>query len=143
MVGLGGIAGSVFQGYPREHPGYWGNLVTIRDVSAVSAAAMLVKRKVFEQVSGFDENLKIAFNDIDFCLKVGEKGYYVVVTPYAELYHWESVTRGREYSGEKLNQFRKEINHFAKKWKKVLGAGDPFYNRNLSLIHPDYRINDG
>ena len=142
VVGLGGIAGSVLQGCPKEHPGYWGNLVSIRDVSAVSAAAMLVKRETFEQVGGFDENLKIAFNDIDLCLKVREKGFYIVVTPYAEAYHCESVTRGHEYSGERLKIFKQEISYFAKKWKKVLEAGDPFYNRNLSLVYPDYRIKD-
>ena len=142
VVGLGGVAGSVLQGYPREHSGYWGNLVSIRDVSAVSAAAVLVKRGIFEQVGGFDENLKIAFNDIDFCLKVREKGLSIVVTPYAQVYHYESATRGHEYAGERLNHFKQEIDYFSKKWKEVLDKGDPFYNKNLSLIHPDYRIKD-
>lgn len=141
VIGLGGIAGSVFQGYPKEYPGYFGNLVSIRDVSAVSAAAMLVKREIFEKVGGFDENLKVAFNDIDLCLKVRDKGFYVAVTPYAEAYHHESATRGHEYSGDKIKEFKQEIDYFGKKWKGVLEKGDPFYNRNLSLRYTDHRIN--
>jgi len=141
VIGLGGIAGSVFQGYPKEYSGYFGNLVSIRDVSAVSAAAMLVKREIFEKVGGFDENLKVAFNDIDLCLKVRDKDFYVVVTPYAEVYHHESATRGHEYSGDKLKEFKQEIDYFGKKWKRILEKGDPFYNRNLSLRKTDYSLN--
>jgi GT2 family glycosyltransferase len=130
----------VFQGFPKGHQGCWGNLVAIRDVSAVSAAAMLMKRKVFEEIGGFDENIKVSFNDIDLCLKVRSKNYSIVITSYAHLYHKESATRGYEYKGEELKNFQREIEYFGKKWKSFLQNGDPFYNKNLSLEHSDYRL---
>ena len=100
IIGIGGVAGSVFVGLPRAFSGYLHKASIQLDLSAVTAACMLVKRSVFEQVGGLEEKLKVAFNDVDFCLRVREKGYLVVYDPYAELYHYESKTRGAEDTKE-------------------------------------------
>jgi len=133
VVGLGGVAGHSHKYFPREHSGYYGRLISVQNLSAVTGACMMVKRRVFEEVGGFDEEFPVAFNDIDFCLKVREKGYLIVWTPYAELYHYESKTRGYEDTPEKQERFRREIERFQKKWKHFLEKGDPYYNPNLSL----------
>ena len=109
IIGIGGVAGSVFVGLPRAFSGYLHKASIQLDLSAVTAACMLVKRSVFEQVGGLEEKLKVAFNDVDFCLRVREKGYLVVYDPYAELYHYESKTRGAEDTKEKIRRFQTEI----------------------------------
>ena len=106
IIGIGGVAGSVFVGLPRAFSGYLHKASIQLDLSAVTAACMLVKRSVFEQVGGLEEKLKVAFNDVDFCLRVREKGYLVVYDPYAELYHYESKTRGAEDTKEKIRRFQ-------------------------------------
>ena len=101
---------------------------------------MMVRKNVFEEVGGFDENLAVAFNDVDLCLKIRQKGYLIVYTPYAELYHYESLSRGYEDTLEKKERFSKEVNYIRAKWGQVIDKGDPYYNPNLSLNYEDFRI---
>ncbi|MCP5503325.1 MAG: glycosyltransferase [Leptospiraceae bacterium] len=134
IAGLGSenIAGHVFRGVNREHSGYYGSLMVPYNYSAVTAACMMVERKKFEEVDGFDEELEIAYNDVDLCFKLLNKGYYNVVLPFVELFHYESKTRGIEDTKEKLKRFEKERNYMSKRWKSII-EGDPYYNKNLSL----------
>ena len=140
IVGYGGIAGHVFLGEPKENLGYFGRLVAAQDLSAVTAACMLVKSSVFEEVQGLNEELKVAFNDIDFCMKIRKAGYLIVYNPYAELYHYESKSRGMEDSPEKKKRFNSEKSIFRRNWPQILKNGDPYYNPNLSLMVKDYSI---
>lgn len=140
IIGIGGVAGSVFVGLPRAFSGYLHKASIQLDLSAVTAACMLVKRSVFEQVGGLEEKLKVAFNDVDFCLRVREKGYLVVYDPYAELYHYESKTRGAEDTKEKIRRFQTEIEYMRSHWIGLLKKGDPYYNCNLSLTKWDYSL---
>ncbi len=141
VLGLGahGIAGHSHYNLPKSNLGYMGKLYYAQNVSAVTGACMMVRRTLFEEVGGLDESLRIAFNDVDLCLKLREKGYLIVFTPYAELYHYESKTRGLEDTEEKKARFNDECSRFRKKWKAVLEAGDPYYNPNFSLKN-DYMI---
>ena len=134
---MGGIAGHILCQASGDEPGYNGRLVTVQDMTAVTAACMMVKSSVYEEVDGLDESFKVAFNDIDFCMKVREKGYLVVFTPYAELYHYESKSRGLEDTPEKQMRFAGEIKKFQEKWAEELKKGDPYYNSNLSLQEGD------
>ncbi len=140
IIGIGGVAGSVFVGLPRAFSGYLHKASIQLDLSAVTAACMLVKRSVFEQVGGLEEKLKVAFNDVDFCLRVREKGYLVVYDPYVELYHYESKTRGAEDTKEKIRRFQTEIEYMRSHWIGLLKKGDPYYNCNLSLTKWDYSL---
>lgn len=140
IIGIGGVAGSIFVGLPRAFSGYLHKASIQLDLSAVTAACMLVKRSVFEQVGGLEEKLKVAFNDVDFCLRVREKGYLVVYDPYAELYHYESKTRGAEDTKEKVRRFQTEIEYMRSHWIGLLKKGDPYYNCNLSLTKWDYSL---
>ena len=140
IIGIGGVAGSVFVGLPRAFSGYLHKASIQLDLSAVTAACMLVKRSVFEQVGGLEEKLKVAFNDVDFCLRVREKGYLVVYDPYAELYHYESKTRGAEDTKEKIRRFQTELEYMRSHWIGLLKKGDPYYNCNLSLTKWDYSL---
>lgn len=140
VVGAGGIAGHAFVQESRGSLGYFGRIVASQDLSAVTAACMMVKKSVYEEVGGLSENLKVAFNDIDFCLKIRKAGYLVVYNPYAELYHYESKSRGQEDSLEKMERFNNEIETFRMKWPEILENGDPYYNVNLSLMSTPYTI---
>lgn len=137
VLGMGGIAGHILCQASGDEPGYNGRLVNVQNMTAVTAACMMVKKKVYEEVNGLDESFKVAFNDIDFCMKVREKGYLVVFTPYAEMYHYESKSRGMEDTPEKQMRFAGEIKKFQEKWSKELEIGDPYYNPNLSLQEGD------
>ena len=110
------------------------------DLSAVTAACMMVKRSVYEQVGGLEEKLKVAFNDVDFCLKVRKAGYLVVYNPYVELHHYESKTRGAEDTKEKIRRFQSEIEYMRSHWIEILKEGDPAYNPNLTLTKWDYSL---
>jgi GT2 family glycosyltransferase len=138
ILGLGGIAGHAHHWLPRYHSGYFGRLLFTQNLSAVTAACLMTKRKVFDEVGGFDERLVLAFNDVDLCVKIRRKGYTIIWTPFAELYHHESLTRGQDNCPEKQARFRSEVALFAKKWGKVLKAGDPYYSPNLTLLRPDF-----
>lgn len=140
IIGFGGIAGHAFIGLPKTSNGYFSRIICAQDLSAVTAACMLVKRKVFEEVQGFDTNLKVAFNDIDFCMKIRKAGYLIVYNPYAELYHYESKSRGLEDTKEKIDRFNSEIALFAEKWPEILKNGDPYYNPNLSIERCDFSL---
>ena len=115
-------------------------IICIHDYSAVTAACMMVKAAVYREVGGLSEHLKVAFNDIDFCMKVREKGYLVVYNPRAELYHYESKSRGLENTQEKIERFNGEVAQFLSRWGDQVKAGDPYYNPNLSLDKADFSL---
>ena len=137
VVGLGGVAAHVLCKLPGDAEGYMGRLRCVQEMSAVTAACMMVKTSVFKAVGGFDEELKVAFNDIDLCMKVRDKGEKILFTPYAELYHYESKSRGMEDTPEKQLRFSREVNCFRRKWERELLKGDPYYNPNLTLNNTD------
>jgi GT2 family glycosyltransferase len=140
ILGLGGMAGHAFVQYPKYNPGYFCRIITAQDLSAVTAACMLVRRQVYEEVGGLSVDLAVAFNDIDFCLKVRNAGYLVVYNPYVELYHYESKSRGLEDTPEKLERFQKEIAVLEEHWPDVFKKPDPYYNPNLTLKRSDYGL---
>lgn len=140
IVGLGGVAGHCFVGEPKNSGGYYNRILCLQDYSAVTAACMMVKTAVFKKVHGLSEELKVAFNDVDLCLKIRELGYLVVYNPYAELYHFESKSRGLENTPEKVERFNKEVDTFKARWKDFLKKGDPYYNPNLSLTDKAYTL---
>ncbi|MGN1140082.1 MAG: glycosyltransferase family 2 protein [Oliverpabstia sp.] len=140
VVGFGGIAGHCFVMQKRGYTGYCHRIICAQDYSAVTAACMMVKRKAFNEVGGLSEELQVAFNDIDFCMKLRQAGYLIVYNPYAELYHYESKSRGLEDTPEKVARFNKEIETFAKKWPEILRDGDPYYNPNLTLESQDFSL---
>lgn len=140
IVGNPPVGGHAHRHFPKESPGYFGRLKHIDNVSAVTAACMMLRKDVFEEVGGFDENLAVAFNDVDLCLKIREKGYLIVYTPYAELYHHESLSRGYEDTPEKKERFSKEVKYIREKWGAVIDRGDPYYNPNLTLEKEDFSI---
>ena len=140
VLGLGGIAGHVYCQGDGEEAGYMGRLISVAEVSAVTAACMMVRRTSFEQAGGFDEDLAVAFNDIDLCLKLRQQGEKVVFTPRACLVHYESKSRGLEDTPEKQLRFASESARFRGKWHDILENGDPYYNPNLSLTEGDCRL---
>jgi O-antigen biosynthesis protein len=136
-----GVAEHAHKHFPKSSDGYFGRLNVIQNFSAVTAACMMVRKELFEKVGGFDEqNLKVSFNDIDLCLKIRELGYRIVYTPYAELYHYESLSRGYEDTQEKSEQSAREFRYMREKWGEKIDKGDPYYNSNLSLRYDDFRI---
>ncbi len=139
-VGVTGIAGHVFNGMPSQGVSYFNRAMIAQDYSAVTAAVMLVKKSIYEEVNGLDETFAVAFNDIDFCLRVREKNKLVVYNPYACFHHYESKSRGLDTTEEKNDRFMDECNRFMKKWDKYYQNGDPYYNVNLSKEHSDYSL---
>ena len=138
IVGLGGVAGHAHKGFARVQHGYFLRAKLIQSLSAVTAACLIIKKSTFLEVDGLDEtNLKIAFNDVDFCLRVREAGYRNVWTPFAELYHHESATRGYEDTPEKQKRFSEEVLYMQKTWGNLL-AIDPAYSPNLTLDYEDF-----
>lgn len=138
IVGLGGVAGHSHKHSPRDNPGYCGRLFLTQNLSAVTAACLVVRKEVFDAVGGFDEqNLTVAFNDVDLCLRIREAGFYNVWTPYAEMYHYESASRGYEDTPEKQARFNKEVAYMKKRWGEDLLL-DPAYNPNLTLDREDF-----
>ncbi|MBM3535863.1 MAG: glycosyltransferase family 2 protein [Alphaproteobacteria bacterium] len=138
VLGLNGVAGHLHAGVPADSPGYFGWLKLTHDVSAVTAACLAMRRSVFDDVGGLDEiNLKVAFNDVDLCLKITEKGHAIIWTPEATLYHWESKSRGNDLSSQHFARFQSEVAHMRERWGPRLD-NDPFFNPNLSLstAHP-------
>lgn len=140
VVGFGGIAGHCFVMQPRGFTGYCHRIICAQDYSAVTAACMMVKKKAFDEVDGLSEELQVAFNDIDFCMKLRQAGYLIVYNPYAELYHYESKSRGLEDTPEKVARFNREVATFAKRWPEILRDGDPYYNPNLTLDSQDFSL---
>ena len=141
VIGIGGVAGHVNINIAQNDPGYFSRATVINNFSAVTAACLMIKKKVFNEVNGFDEKFAVAFNDIDLCLKVRKIGLNVVYTPFAKLNHYESKTRGLEDTPEKIKRFGKEIDRFKSKWNNILEKGDPYYNKNLRIDKVNFEIN--
>lgn len=140
VIGIGGVAGHSHKMFPKGHHGYFSRLFLIQNYSAVTAACLLVRKEVFEEVGGLNENdLTVAFNDVDLCLKVHTAGYRNLWTPYAELYHHESISRGAEDSPEKIARFERETHYMIKTWH-TNQFKDSAYNPNLSDTHEDFSI---
>ncbi len=141
IVGIAGFAGHSHRHFPRRSPGYFNRLCCIQDLSAVTAALLMVKKTVFQEVGGLDEeHLGTALNDVDFCLRLREKGYLNIFTPYCEAYHYESVSRGYEDTPEKQERFAQEISYFQERWVDILTAGDPYYNPQLTRDREDFSL---
>lgn len=142
IIGFGGVAGHAFIGQDRDDNGYFSRIISVQDLSAVTAACLMVRRSVFDEVEGLNEEFKVAFNDIDFCLKVRKAGYLVVYNPYAQFYHYESKSRGQEDSADKVARFQQEIGLFGERWGELLEHGDPYYNPNLTLDKADFSLKE-
>ena len=140
IVGIGGIAGNRFKSIPKNGHGYFAKESMIENLSAVTAACIMTKKSAYEETGWMDEELAVAFNDVDFCLKIREKGYLVVYNPFVEFWHYESKSRGQENTPEKIRRFQGEISRFEQKWGEILDVGDPYYNINLSLDTEVYHM---
>ena len=141
VVGICGLAANMLTGLPKGIHAYFGKDCLIQNMSAVTGACLFSRRSIYEEVGYMDEeNFAVAFNDVDFCLKIREKGYKIIFNPYIELWHYESKTRGYEDTPEKKERFERESNNFKRKWKDVIEKGDPYYNPNLSLTTAQYEI---
>ena len=140
VIGLGGIAGHMFVDMPANRTGYLHKASILQDMSAVTAACMMMKRTAFEEAGGFTEKLSVAFNDVDLCLKVRKNHKLIVYDPYVQLYHMESKTRGAEDNKEKVRRFQEEIEYMRCQWIDILKKGDPYYNKNLSLTKWNYSL---
>lgn len=142
VLGLGGIAGHIMCRASKEDPGYFGRMISVQEISAVTAACMMVKKSDFDAVGGLDETFQVAFNDIDLCMKFRAAGKKIIFTPYAELYHYESKSRGLEDTPEKQFRFDKEVKRFQEKWAQQLEMGDPYYSPNLSVTEGDCSLRE-
>ncbi|MBQ3905533.1 MAG: glycosyltransferase family 2 protein, partial [Lachnospiraceae bacterium] len=143
ILGLGAhrTAGHCHYKQARQNLGYMGRLCYAQNFSAVTGACLMVKKSLYDEVGGLDESFAISLNDVDFCLKLRQKGLLNVFTPFAELFHFESISRGLDDQGEKAQRYNKESEQFRTKWKAVLDAGDPYYNPNFSLDKSDFSLN--
>ncbi len=137
ILGIGGVGGHIFKNFERNNPGYFGRAIIASNYSCVTFACAMMKRRIFDEMGGLDESFEVAFNDVDMCMRVASAGYLNCFTPYAELYHYESKSRGLEDNEEKIKRFQGEIKRFHARWKKELEQGDPFYNPNLTLDRED------
>lgn len=132
-IDICGLAANLFVNTPKHIHAYFGREATTRNVSAVTGACLFARRQIYEEVGYMDEEkFAVAFNDVDFCLKIRQKGYLIVYNPYVELIHYESKTRGYENTKEKKERFDKEAQNFKEKWKDVLKKGDPYGNINFA-----------
>ncbi len=140
IIGLGGVAGHGLRHAPRNYPGYDDRLVLCQQLSCVTAACLLTKKSVYQSVGGLDEiNLRIAFNDVDYCLKVRQQGWKIIWTPFAELYHLESASRGSDLSKANIDRWQSEYNFMRHKWRDVLEY-DPYYNPNLGIADEEFAL---
>ncbi len=142
VIGLGAhrTAGHVHYKQHRQNLGYMGRLCYAQDVTAVTGACLLVKKSLYLAVGGLEEEFAVSLNDVDFCLKLREKGLLNVFTPFAELYHYESASRGLDTEGERARRYDRESEAFRQKWKAALEAGDPYFNPNFSLDRSDFSL---
>lgn len=140
LVGAGGLADHVFKGIHEDDPGYMGRAISSQDVSAVTAACLMVKKSVYEEVGGLEEEFQVAFNDVDFCLKVRKAGYLIVYDADVKLFHYESKSRGMEDTTERFIRFGNEMMLLNSKWDILSTFVDPYYNPNLSYLEY-YKIN--
>ncbi len=142
VIGLGAhrTAGHTHYRQPRQNLGYMGRLCYAQNVSAVTGACLMVKKSLYRELGGLDEDFRISLNDVDFCLRLREKNLLNVFTPFAELYHYESISRGLDDHGEKAKRYNEESERFRKKWEDVLEKGDPYYNPNFTLDKSDFSL---
>lgn len=143
VIGLGAhrTAGHTHYKINHDNLGYMGRLCYAQNVSAVTGACLMVRKSLYEELGGLDESFKVALNDVDFCLRLREQGYLNVFTPFAELYHYESASRGSDIEdAAKAQRYNEEAAHFRTKWKEVIDRGDPYYNPNFSLNYSDYSL---
>jgi glycosyltransferase involved in cell wall biosynthesis len=141
VVGLGGVAGHGHVLFDKNSTGYCGQLISVNNYSAVTGACLMCNRDKFEAINGFNEELAVTFNDVDFCLKFLEKGYRNIWLPHVKLYHYESKSRGKDLTPEKQARFLSEVDYMSHHWKHVIER-DPCYNPNLTLQRPDYGIRE-
>ncbi len=143
VLGLGAhrTAGHSHYGQEGMNLGYMGRLCYTQDVSAVTGACLMISKAKYDEVGGFDPSFAVSLNDVDFCLKLRAKNYLNVFTPFAELYHFESASRGLDLNGANAARYDKESEHFKAKWKDILSKGDPYYNPNFSLDRSDFSLN--
>lgn len=142
IIGIGGVAGHVFKNIPYKMHGYFSKDCMIQNLSAVTAACIMTPRKIYDDVGFMDEKFKVAFNDVDFCLRIREQGKLIVYNPYVEFIHYESKSRGYEDTVEKQQRFKGEIDRFYEKWQGFLDKGDPYYNINLRLDNDQCAIKE-
>ncbi len=141
IIGIGRVAGHSHKYFKKEDVGYFSRIDIIQNVSAVTGACLMVKREVYEKMGGLNEDdLTIAFNDVDFCLRLHKKGYRNIYTPYCEAYHHESISRGQEDNPEKIARFNQEVDYMLKQHKDIIKQGDPYYNINLTLEHENFGL---
>ena len=129
LIGVGGVAIHAFEGLPKENQGYKGLVQKVRECSAVTGACLMIKKSLFDQIGGFDEHFAYSFNDVDLCLRLREKGYTIIYTPHAVLYHHGTYTRP-------YTEDEKEIVFFVKRWHDLILRGDPYYDQTLSRVRP-------
>ena len=140
IVGIRGAAGNSHRYFRKNDMGYFGRIKIAQNLSAVTGACLMTKKSVFTEVDGFDENLGHHFFDVDYCLKIAERGYQVIYTPYAELYHHKPESKGLEKYPVGKERFEKQKRYFQEKWKDLLTKGDPYYNPNLTIDREDFSI---
>ena len=141
IIGLGGYAGHSHKMYPRDNPGYFNRLNAVQNLSAVTAACLMIKKSIYQEIGGMNAvEFKVAYNDVDFCLRVREKGYLNLFTPYAQMYHHESISRGYEDTQEKIARFQTEKDALFQRHKEILTHGDPYYNPNLCHDKEDFSL---
>lgn len=140
IIGILDVAGHSHKGFSRNSCGYINRLCVVQNLSAVTGACLMVRKEVFKEAGGFDENFILAYGDVDLCLKIRAKGYLIIWTPFSELYHYESITRGYEDTPEKRERINGEIKLFYNKWHDIFKKGDPYYNINLTKNKEDFSI---
>lgn len=142
VFGVDNVATHLFRGLPRYQHGYFAREGTIQDFNAVTAACMMAKKSIYEEVGYMDENMPVAFNDLDFCLKIRKLGKLIVYDPFVNVIHYESKTRGYEDTPEKVARFEEEIRKFKEKWHDIYEKGDCYYNPNFSVNSPNYDVKE-
>lgn len=140
VLGIGEVAGHTHHGFDSKHPGYFGKIILANNYSAVTGACLMCRREVFDEVGGFDEQIAVAYNDVDLCLKMRQHGYYNIYLPHVVLYHYESKTRGYDDTPEKRDRSRQEAKIIHERWGEVI-ENDPCYNPNLTKAKRDYGLN--
>lgn len=140
LLGVSGVAAHAHKGFDNCEAGYMNRLATVQNYSAVTAACMMIPARVYREVGGMDEAYKVAFNDVDFCMRIRKADYLIAWTPYAKLYHYESKSRGFDVERSSHLRFMGEVERFQKQWQKELLAGDPYYNPNLTLVAEDFSL---
>lgn len=140
ILGIGGVGGHAHKYFRRGDNGYMSRMAIVQNYTAVTAACMMIRREVWDTVNGLDESFAVAFNDVDLCMRIRRAGYLIVWTPYAELYHYESRSRGLEDTPEKQRRFSEEVRRFQTRWAKELEKGDPYYNPNFTLDREDFSL---